>query len=324
MTAATSSAPAPALAEAVLAGAFAVTVWGATPAATKLAVLAFDPVSAAVLRTVLGAAAALPLALVLRLPLPKDAGSWFWLALAGAGGFVLFPLLYSFGLARTTTAHAALINALSPTITGLFAAALARAWPHRRWFAGSALAFLGVALLIGVRDDGGGGVPEATVAGDLLCLAGIAAAAFGYVAGARLGESIGVWSATLWGLSLAGLALLPVVPFLRPGAWAAAASMDGAPSGATGAPAPAFIDGAPLGATGWAAVLYLALGSSVIAYVAWYHALRVGGVVRTAPLQFAQPVIGLILAVAAMGEALTLPLALAAVVILAGIALARR
>jgi drug/metabolite transporter (DMT)-like permease len=288
------------LAEAFLAGAFAVAVWGATPAATKLAVLAFDPVSAAVLRTVLGAAVALPLAFLLRLPLPKDGGGWFWLALASAGGFVLCPLLLSFGLARTTTAHAALIIALAPLITGLFAAALARAWPRRAWFVGSALAFLGVALLIGARDSASTGVAAASVLGDLLCLAGVAAAAFGYVAGAKLGDTIGVWSATLWGLSLAGLALLPVVPFLSPGAWA------------------------PASAIGWAAVLWLALGSSIVAYAAWYHALRVGGVVRTAPLQFAQPVTGLILAVALMGETLSPALVLAATVILAGIALARR
>lgn len=294
------------LAEAFLAGGFAVAVWGATPAATKLAVLAFDPVSAALLRTVLGAAAALPLALLLRLPLPKDGGGWLWLALASAGGFVLCPLFLSFGLERTTTAHAALIIALAPLITGLFAAALARAWPRRAWFVGSALAFLGVALLIGVQESAAGPATPSVI-GDLLCLAGIAAAAFGYVAGARLGATIGVWSATLWGLSLAGLALLPAIPFLGPGVWAAVS-----------------IDGAPSGATGWAAVLYLALGSSIVAYAAWYHALRVGGVVRTAPLQFAQPVTGLILAVALLGETLTPALVLAAAVILAGIALARR
>jgi drug/metabolite transporter (DMT)-like permease len=101
-------------------------------------------------------------------------------------------------------------------------------------------------------------------------------------------------------LSLAGLALLPAIPFLSPSAWATS------------------------NIAGWAAVLWLALGSSIVAYAAWYHALRVGGVVQTAPLQFAQPVTGLILAVALMGETITPALVLAATVILAGIALARR
>ena len=47
-----------------------VVVWGATPVLTKLAAAEIEPLTVAVLRTVLGGVVAVPLALALRLPLP--------------------------------------------------------------------------------------------------------------------------------------------------------------------------------------------------------------------------------------------------------------
>ena len=71
-------------------------------------------------------------------------------------------------------------------------------------------------------------------------------------------------------------------------------------------------------------VVYLALGSTVIAYVSWYWALGRGGIVRMAPIQFAMPVVSLTLAVLLLGETLTLPLVISAAIIISGIIFARR
>jgi drug/metabolite transporter (DMT)-like permease len=67
----------------------------------------------------------------------------------------------------------------------------------------------------------------------------------------------------------------------------------------------------------------MALLSSILAYAAWYWALGQGGIGRTGLAQFAQPLIGVVFAVALLGEALTWPMAAAAAAILAGVALAR-
>ena len=67
----------------------------------------------------------------------------------------------------------------------------------------------------------------------------------------------------------------------------------------------------------------MALASSILAYAAWYWALGQGGIGRIGLAQFAQPLVGVILAVALLGEALTWPMVLAAATILAGVALAR-
>ncbi|MGE5202783.1 MAG: EamA family transporter, partial [Acidobacteriota bacterium] len=68
----------------------------------------------------------------------------------------------------------------------------------------------------------------------------------------------------------------------------------------------------------------LALGSTILGYVCWYWALQRGGIARIGATQFAQPVIALLLAVTVLGEPLTLPLALAALLVVAGVAIAQR
>jgi drug/metabolite transporter (DMT)-like permease len=73
----------------------------------------------------------------------------------------------------------------------------------------------------------------------------------------------------------------------------------------------------------WVSVLYLALLSSIVGYAAWYWALGQGGIGRTGLTQFVQPLVGVVLAVALLGETVTWPMAAAAVAILAGVALAR-
>ena len=281
------------------AAAFAVLVWGLTPAVTKLAVAEIDPLTVGILRTVLATAAALPLALALRLPLPARAGDWGLLAASGACGFVGFPLLFGLGVNLTTTAHVALIMAALPIFTGLFGALVQRRSPGRLWWHGAALALVGEVVLVGARF--GFAAPGASLEGDLLTLAACIIAAAGYIAGSRVSARIGTWSTTFWGLSLGGAVLLPFL----------ALRLDAT-------------DWEAVGLIGWNAVAYLALFSTVLAYVCWYWALAMGGTARTGAIQFAQPVVALAAAVTAMGERMTWPLAIAAVAILAGIAIARR
>ena len=78
---------------------------------------------------------------------------------------------------------------------------------------------------------------------------------------------------------LGGLLLLPALPFFV---------------------APHDLAASPPGAL--AAVLYLALISSIVAYGAWYWALAKGDIGATGSIQFAQPLIGLLLATTALAS----------------------
>lgn len=281
------------------AAAFAVLVWAGTAIVTKIAVGRMDPLLVGILRTVLAAAIVAPAAFALRLPRPTGAGQWGLLAASGIGGFVLFPIFFSLGLRYTTAGHTGLILATLPVFTGLFNAIADRRWPRSRWFAGAGVAMLGEAFLIAFQAGLGGGSASNVILGDILILAGAASASLGYVCGARLSLRYSSWATTFWGITLAGLLLLPAFWWVPPGAFGAA----------TGA---------------WLAVLYLALGSTIIAYVAWYWALSRGGIARIVLAQFLQPVLTMVLAALILGEVITLPLGLAAAVILAGIFIAQR
>ena len=74
----------------------------------------------------------------------------------------------------------------------------------------------------------------------------------------------------------------------------------------------------------WTATGWLALFSSLLAYVAWYWALAGGGVARISTLQFLQPAVTLILAIILFAEAMTPALLLSGAAILIGVAMARR
>jgi drug/metabolite transporter (DMT)-like permease len=283
----------------VLAAAYGtIVLWGASPLATKVAVGGIDPLAVGVLRTLLGALVALPILLVGEHKLPRSRFAWTNLAVSALGGFVFFPLLFSLGLKLTTAGHGALLLGILPVFTGLIAAVLEDRAPSGRWWLGCVVALVGTAVLVGERF--GFAATEASLSGNLLVLVGAAGAAAGYVTGARAAREIGTWPVTLWGLVIGGIVLLPVSPFvLSPSALAQAGPLP------------------------WGGVLYQAFVTSILGYALWYWALSQGGIGRTGVTQFVQPLIGLVLAVALLGEALTWPMILAAALILGGVAFAR-
>lgn len=275
-----------------------IAIWGATPAATKYAVAEIDALAVGILRTVFAGLAMLPVLLLFRLPLPRNRRGWRLLAISTLSGFIGFPILFSLALAHTSTAHAALVLAFAPILTGLIGAVVERRRPGRMWGGGVAVALAGEMALILLRGHGGG---EATLPGDMLALASCFAVAGGYVAGSRLSPEIGAWSTAAWGALLGSLVLLPVLAILF--------TVDGLPDAGWMA----------WGATGW-----LALFSSFLAYAAWYWALATGGVARISTLQFLQPIVTLILAVVLFAEDMTAGLLFSGGAILIGVAMARR
>jgi len=275
-------------------------VWGATPVATRLAVADFDPSHVGLLRTALGGAFALPIVLALRLPLPKRRRELTLLIVSAASGFIVFPLIYTFGQRETSAMHGGMILAALPIFTGTYAAMVERRRPRGRWLVGCTIALAGEVMLIALRAGSGGAAP--TLMGDLLVLLSALLVAAGYVAGARLGQSgYSSLATTLWGVSLA--AVLSAVMF------GGLVARDGWPSA---------------GWVSWAAVFYMASVTTIIGYIGWYWALAKGGIGRIATIQFFQPVSGLVLAALLLGERMTLPLLASTIVILAGVWIAQR
>ena len=121
----------------------------------------------------------------------------------------------------------------------------------------------------------------------------------GYVSGGRLATRIGTWAATGWAVAIAGLVLLPF----------SAGALRALPA----APLPGL----------WA-MAFLVIGVTIIGYACWYYAIGVASPQRIAPLQFGQPVISLVIAVALLAEPLTPAILMATALILTGVVLCRR
>jgi drug/metabolite transporter (DMT)-like permease len=282
----------------LIVAALAVTLWGLTPVATKIAVGVADPVLVGILRMALAGAIAWPAILLFGYAPPRTQRLIGLLAVSCICGMILFPLLFTVGQRLTSASHAALILAAQPIFTGLIAALVERRLPPRAWWWGSLVALLGEAGLVFERNGGG----EATLLGDLIVLVSGIIACGGYVAGGRLQQAgYPALASTFWAVAIASLVLAPAIPFLTtPTALAAMPTL------------------------AWFSVLQLALGSSILAYAGWYWALGMGGIGRIGVMQFFQTPVGVAIAVLFLGEPLTLPLLLSAAAILAGVYIAQR
>jgi drug/metabolite transporter (DMT)-like permease len=273
--------------------------WGATPVLTRIATDDLEPLWVAVLRTVFAGLVAVPLVMTTERRPPASARARLLLVVSSAAGFVIFPVVFTIGQERTSAMHGVGILAALPVFTGLYGTLVARRRPGLWWLAGCGLALVGEAVIVAVRVDGGG---TATLVGDLLILASALVVSAGYVAGALLvPRGFSSAATTYWGVMLGAVALTPLA--------LAMLAVGGLPRA---------------GAASWAAVLFLAVVTSIAGYVGWYWALARGGIARVAPLQFLQPLSGLLLAALLLGERLTWPLAVGAAVVITGVAIARR
>ena len=274
-------------------------VWGATPIVTRYALEDLEPLVVACLRTVIAGLVAIPLLRAGRHAMPRSDRSRRLLVVSALAGFVLFPIVYTIGQQRTSALHGVMILAVLPVFTGAYAALVSRRMPHRAWLVGCAVALIGEVVLIGGR---GAAATDATLVGDLLVVAAALIVTAGYVAGAMLPpRGVSAVSATLWGVVLGTVLLGPLVAGL-------------------------FLDGGvpDAGARSWAAVLFLALLTSIVGYFGWYWALDRGGIERIATFQFLQPVSGFILAALVLGEHVTVPIAVGGALIVGGVVVAQR
>jgi drug/metabolite transporter (DMT)-like permease len=274
--------------------------WGGTPVFSKLAADEIDPVLVGLMRTALAGLVAAPFLVLRREPLPGFGRGRLLLAVSGLSGFVLFPVLYTFGQERTSAIHGVVILAALPIATGAYASLVERRRPPVAWLVGCTVALGGEAAMIALR-AGGERAPSDLLGDALICLSVLVVTA-GYVAGARLGQ-LGYRSlaTTLWGVALSAIVVAPALAGL---------------TAANGWP--------EAGGAAWGSIVFLAVVTSIVGYVGWYWALARGGISRIAVVQFLQPFSGLVLAAVVLGERFTAALAAASAAILVGVWIAVR
>lgn len=268
-------------------------IFSASLPATRVAVMAFDPLFLTMARATLAALCALAWLGWARAAWPSR-GDTLRLVVVALGVVVGFPLLTALALRQVTAVHGMVFIGLLPLATALFGVLRGGERPRPAFwlFAG-----LGAALVAGYALIHGGGTFSA---GDLLMLAAILVCGLGYAEGAVLARRLGGVTVISWALVLALPAMLPLAVLFRPETVAA------------------------VGTAGWLGLAYVSLFSMFVGFVFWYRGLAQGGIAVVSQVQLLQPFCGMALAALLLGEALDWPVVAVALGVAGCVALARR
>ena len=268
-----------------------VVLWSSAFPGIRAALTGYEPGHMVLLRFLLASVALGLLALATRLPVPRvqDLPGIFGLGLIGIG---VYQAALTFGQQTLTAGAAALVVALTPVLMAL----LARLFLGERltlWgWAGTALGFLGVALLA-VGETGavslGAGVP-------LVLLAALATSVFFVLQKPYLGRysalqftTYGIWAGTV---VMAGLW------------WRGLADA---------------VTAAPLDAT--LSVVYLALFPGMVAYITWAYALARAPASILGNVIFLEPPLAMAIAYVWLAELPSLLAVVGGLIALAGVAI---
>jgi drug/metabolite transporter (DMT)-like permease len=254
---------------------------------TRIAVGGLSPLFIGAGRAVIAALLAALVLGVTRQRRPRGS-QWWRLALVAAGVVAGFPLLTSYALTTASASHGAVVIALLPAATAVFAVLRGHERPPLPFWIFAALGAVAAITFASLQADGFG-APQWT---DLLFFAAVLAAALGYSEGALLSRELGAWQTISWALVLAA----PVMAVLTAIAWVQH------PPDATGVE--------------WASFAYLAAVSMFLGFFAWYRGLAIGPVARVSQVQLVQPVMTLAWAALLLGEQLTVPLLLGGLVVI--------
>ncbi|MGO1051277.1 DMT family transporter [Crossiella sp. CA198] len=219
------------------------------------------------------------------------------LLLVGLGVVVGFPLFTSLALTVQTASHGAVVIAVLPAATAVWAVLRAGERPTGRFWLASGAGLLAVLVFVATA----GGLSGGFEAADLLLLAAVVLCGLGYAEGGALARDLGGARTICWALVVSLPLTVPATVFAALPIVPAAVSWQA-----------------------WASFGYVSLVSMFLGFFAWYAGLARGGVARVGQVQLAQPVLGLGWAALLLGEEIGVFTAGMAVVVLLCVVLTQR
>jgi drug/metabolite transporter (DMT)-like permease len=276
-------------------------LWGGALVAGRLVTAELDPLTITWIRFLLASFVLIPAVRIRERrfprPTPKE---WGQIALLSVTGVVIYSIMLFSGLARITAVRASVLMALTPAVVALITAALFRERIGPAAVFGIVLAFSGATVTI---TDGNARalVAHGVSAGDAFLLGGVISWAT-YTIIARFAME------RLAALTVLAYSSVLGVVFLAP------IAIGGAISAVRVVPAPETIIG----------LLYLAFGAAGLAYLLYYEGIRAIGPTRASVFLNVEPVAAIVLGVLILGEPITIPLAIGAVLVMSGLYLVNR
>lgn len=219
------------------------------------------------------------------------------LLIMGIAGIALNQIAFVLGLARTSVAHAAIVNALTPVQVLLVAAWRGQEHITARKAIGLATAAAGVLWLqLGKASTAG-----ATLFGDFLMWSGTFLFAVFSVYARDYTKRLGSIGVTGFGFISSAIACLPFA------LWSGA-QLD--------------LSAVPLWA--WIGVVYMAAFSSVMGYLIFNYAVSWLPASRVAAFLYSTPILASLMGWLVLGEALTIAVGVSAALVLGGVMLVER
>jgi drug/metabolite transporter (DMT)-like permease len=275
----------------------AAALWGGMYVVSAGTFSRIPPLTLGLLRLLVGVAV-LAIALRFRLGFQRQT---FARTLA-AGAIVALTLVLQFvGTELTGGAEGALLTTTTPAFVLLFGVTLERERVHPAAWLGVLVALVGVAVVAGpnaapaARAVGVAGLP-AGIVGDVLLVGSAATWALFSSVGRPLVGAVGAFRAILQASAVAIVLLVPFVPFEL-----------------AARPLP------PLDGPGIAAVLYLGIGATAVAWSLWYRGYAAAPPAVSAAAFFAQPIVGGLLGAALLHEAIDTPFVVGGLLIGGGV-----
>ena len=275
-------------------------IWGINFSVIKIALREFEPLAFNALRFVL-ASSTLFVLLRLRGAIPLPARRhWIRLGFLGLLANVVYQFLFIYGVELTLAGNAALMLATTPVWTLILASVSGSEHHGLTVVWGGVLATLGGMVLVVLGGDGGLGLGEGLLTGDLLLvLAAITWAA--YTVGTQdLTREYGALAVTSWTLWVGTIGLV-----------------------ALGATSLWSTEWGVVSPVGWSGVVYSGVLGLAVAYLIWNHGLEHIGGPRTAAFSNLVPVVALIAAALWLDEDPRPTQIVGAIIIIAGVWIAR-
>jgi drug/metabolite transporter (DMT)-like permease len=284
-------------------------MWGLSWPAGRALALAMPPLSSSAWRFTIAALILLAWwrwlpAHQARAAVRLSAQQWAGLVIGGIVGVAGYAFFFMIALRHVEASRAAVVVTTNPVFTTLLAAWLFKERFNTRIAVGLVLALVGAATVLTQ------GAPWRLFSGSVgvgeWLLLGCIATWVGYTLIAR---------ALLGGIdSLAATAITSAVGTML--LWAAALALEG--------PAVAWGSLISLTSAGWASLLFLAVGSTVLAYAWYFRGVAELGAGTAASYISLVPVFGVASAVLLLGEPMTPSLLIGGALALAGVAIANR
>lgn len=266
-------------------GLIGVLLFSGSMPATKVAVLAFNPMFLTAARASIAGLMALIVLLLFKEKLPDRKQLWSLLIIAF--GVVLgFPLLSALALQYVTSAHSIVFLGILPVATAIFGVIRGGERPKPVFWLFSvmgSLVVVGYAVAQGVT---------ASLIGDVLMLVAVVVCGLGYAEGAKLTKTLGGWQVISWALVLALPVMLPLTVICKP------------------------LSFVGVGAAAWLGLAYVSFFSMFIAFIFWYRGLAQGGIANVGQLQLFQPLLGLAVAATMLHETVSFSMLAVTVVVI--------